>query len=160
MDIGSIFLILAVILLTGLYIARPFFERRTSIDAHHEHELSMLLAERDRVINALSELDFDHALNKIPEEDYPLRRRQLVQQGAETLRQLDELQGVFASDDTATGQLESALDLPAHPDDALEARIAARRRAREEKSGGFCPQCGGAVVQSDRFCPKCGAQLS
>ena len=45
------------------------------------------------------------------------------------------------------------------PDDELEALLANRRRERQEKSAGFCPQCGGALQQSDRFCPKCGASL-
>jgi predicted amidophosphoribosyltransferase len=45
------------------------------------------------------------------------------------------------------------------PDDELETLLANRRRVRSEKSGGFCPQCGGAVQKSDRFCPKCGGRL-
>ena len=32
------------------------------------------MAERDRVINSLQELDFDFKLGKIPEEDYPVQR--------------------------------------------------------------------------------------
>jgi len=123
-------------------------------------ELSSLLAERDRILNAISELDFDNTLGKIPADDYPLRREQLVQRGAEVLRQLDEYQGASAVDSTSA-RLETALKSGAvNQDDDLEALIATRRRERQEKSGGFCPQCGGTVVQSDRFCPKCGYSLS
>jgi len=123
-------------------------------------ELSSLLAERDRILNAISELDFDNALDKIPAEDYPLRREHLVLRGADVLRQLDEYQGTATSDSTSE-RLETALKSgPVKQDDDLETLIAARRRERQEKSGGFCPQCGGAVVQSDRFCPKCGYSLS
>ncbi len=46
------------------------------------------------------------------------------------------------------------------PDDDLEIMLANRRRVRQEKAGGFCPKCGGAVQKSDRFCPKCGAKIS
>ncbi|HWQ84225.1 MAG TPA: zinc ribbon domain-containing protein, partial [Anaerolineales bacterium] len=45
-------------------------------------------------------------------------------------------------------------------DDSIEVALAQRRRQRQEKSAGFCPQCGGPVQKSDRFCPKCGTVLS
>ncbi|MBL1173273.1 MAG: zinc-ribbon domain-containing protein, partial [Chloroflexi bacterium] len=51
---------------------------------------------------------------------------------------------------------------PAAPrsDDDVEALIAARRKARKEKSGGFCPRCGKPVLASDRFCPHCGKSIA
>jgi len=160
MDIGSIFLILALIVLTALYIGRPLYDRKSATRHHLGSELSALLAERDRLLNAISELDFDHTLGKIPVEDYPIRRGQLVQRGVNVLRQLDEIQGSSRADSTSV-HLETALETEAvNQDDDLEALIAARRRARQEKSGGFCPQCGGPVVQSDHFCPKCGTLIS
>ena len=75
MDLGAIFLLISVAVLTGLFIARPFIERRRifSVSASNQ-ELSSLLAERDRLIGALQELDFDHTLGKIPASDYPAGR--------------------------------------------------------------------------------------
>ena len=90
MDFGSILTLLAILLLTALYIGRPLYEHGATAISPVEHELSALLAERDRILNALSELDFDHTLGKIPENDYPVRRQQLVRRGAEILQQLDE----------------------------------------------------------------------
>ena len=43
------------------------------------------------MLTALSELDFDYTLGKIPEEDYPVQRTVLLQKGAGLLRQLDDL---------------------------------------------------------------------
>ncbi|RME07604.1 MAG: zinc ribbon domain-containing protein [Anaerolineae bacterium] len=162
MDIGSIFLILALLILTGLYIARPFLEHRSRGVTQEEHELSALLAERDRILNSLAELDFDHSLGKIPEEDYPLMRQALLRRGAAVLRQLDEyqkgygerLQAALAEPAAATSQPK-----PAEADDPIEALLAKRRQQRESQAGGFCPQCGSAVTRSDRFCPKCGTAL-
>lgn len=160
MDIGSIFLILSLFILTALYVARPLYDRTSTKSTHIGMELSSLLAERDRILNAISELDFDNTLGKIPAEDYPLRREQLVLRGADVLRQLDEYQG-GATSDTTSARLETALRSDVvKQDDDLETLIAARRRVRQEKSGGFCPQCGGAIIKSDRFCPKCGNVLS
>jgi len=156
MDLGSIFLILALFTLTALYIGRPLYDGSRKRGTMISSELSALMAEYDRVLTALSELDFDNALGKIPAEDYPLRRAELTQRGATLLRQLDEHDSSYAAriDNTQFATSEAA------PDDDLEAMIANRRRARQEKSGGFCPQCGGPTVQSDRFCPKCGVALT
>jgi len=161
MDIGSVLLIFALMILVALYISRPIFEGKAVHISADEHELSMLLAERDRVINALNELEFDNNLGKVPEGDYPDRRKALMQYGANILQQLDENfpdpDSTFNLEtDTAPGK---SLKKLTHQDDDLEAMIATRRRSRAEKTGGFCPQCGHTVQQSDRFCPKCGAVL-
>lgn len=172
MDIGSIFLILGLFVLVGVFVSRPFFERRASQVSAAEHEVSVLLAERDRILNALQELDFDFTLGKIPEGDYPHQRANLLQRGADVLRQLDVYQDGSAELEVNV-RLEAAIaarridaangsnrrHIPTNPDDSLEALIANRRRERNEKSAGFCPRCGKPVQKSDRFCPKCGADL-
>lgn len=165
MDLGSIFLILALTILVGLFVARPFFEHRGSIAGQVEHERSALMAERDRILNALQELDFDHALGKIPEEDYPAQRAALLKRGAEILKQLDAYQ---QDGDTRLRTLVEGEDVqfssnkkaaPSAVDDPLETLIAQRRRQRASKAIGFCPKCGGAIYQGDRFCSKCGTPV-
>ncbi len=198
MDIGSIFLILALFIVVALFITRPLFEPRSVQAAGdvalQDHTLSSLKAERDRVLNALQELDFDNALGKIPEADYPVQRARLMEYGAGVLRQIDELEAAAGSGSSAEAQaadarLEAAIAARAAmsghgtqqaagstaraqgngvrnpaaavaaPDDNLEMILADRRRARQEKSTGFCPRCGNPMRQSDQFCPKCGARI-
>jgi rubrerythrin len=179
MDIGSIFLILGLLILVGLYISRPFFEKRKAATDPAGHQQSALLAERDRILNSLQELDFDYTLGKIPEADYPIQRNVLMQQGAEVLRELDAYQQAMPPE-PAEARLEAAIAARraetmhiapgsnglafkpalAHPDDDLEGIIANRRRERSEKAVGFCPQCGNPVQKSDRFCPKCGTTIT
>ena len=188
MDIGSIFLILGLLILVVMFISRPLLEKRSVAMSQEEHELSSLLAERDRILNALQELDFDNALGKIPEAEYPLQRAALIQKGAEVLRHIDELQPQPAAQDVEE-RIEAAIasrradaaripaavmgnggvsgmttvrpaPLVVGQDDDLEAIIASRRRDRKEKAAGFCPQCGGTLQRSDRFCPKCGKKLA
>jgi hypothetical protein len=182
MDIGSLFLLLALLVLIGLFIARPLLDREAVAVSPEEdlkeHELSTLLAERDRVLTALEELDFDNALGKIPQKDYPGQRERLLIQGAEVLRKLDELDGDISDADierrieaaiaerrTISDQGEAVAEgqpitVMADADDVVEVQLAARRRARQDKSAGFCPQCGRPVQKSDRFCPKCGKALA
>ncbi len=177
MDFGALLLILALLVLVVLFIGRPFFDRKSGaqliverkalIEEDHRH--SSLLAERDHVLSALQELDFDNAVGKVPPEDYPVQRAALLQAGAEVLRQLDELE----KPDTAASaedRLESAVAarradvrdrprLPSADQDELEALIAARRRNRTEKAAGFCSKCGKPLQKSDKFCPGCGAVI-
>ena len=179
MDIGSIFLILGLLILVGLFIGRPFFEKRRTATDPAGHQQSTLLAERDRILNALQEMDFDYTLGKIPEADYLTQRNVLLQQGAAVLRELDAYQQAMPLE-PAEARLEEAIAARraetmrlapvsngtalkpalAHPDDDLEGIIANRRRERSEKAVGFCPQCGNPVQKSDRFCPKCGTTIT
>jgi hypothetical protein len=192
MDIGSIFLMLALIVVIGIFVSRPLFENRKTASSpaldQMEHKRSTLLAERDRTLNALYELDFDHALGKIPTEDYPQQRAKLLDQGAGILRQLDTLQDAGEESD-AHARIDAAIAYrrtsasipessstppasgprptrdekepkPVDPNDEMEILLANRRRSRLEKSAGFCPKCGGPLQKSDQFCPKCGAGMA
>lgn len=182
MDVGSILFLLAMFILIGLFIARPLFDRDVSgvaqEDDQTEHEVSSLLAEQDRVLNALQELDFDHALGKIPEDEYPAQRTLLLQRGADVLRQLDEY-GADTKNNELDERVEAAIAerraissqgvgvaiaggtrVAIEADDDVEIQLAARRRSRQDKSAGFCPQCGRPVQASDSFCPSCGEPLA
>jgi len=175
MDLGSIFLILALFVGVGFYVAQPFVQRKSTMVTAKEQQVSALMAERDRILDALQELDFDHTLGKIPEADYPLQREFLITKGAEIIKQLDTFQsnGKKGGKDQVEAaiaarkkvkQQGSAIDgktqapLPI-VDDELENLIAARRRERKEGTAGFCAQCGHPIQKSDKFCSICGATL-
>lgn len=176
MELTAIFFSLAVLILVALYLYAPFMERKARQVTQEEHELSALMAERDRVINSLQELDFDFRLGKIPEEDYPIQRTTLLRKGADILRKIDAIAGTSTlssgngSDgrdtearlekavaarraDTSTARAEIT-------DDDIESMIAARRKRHKNKTAGFCPRCGKPVLVTDRFCPSCGKALS
>jgi len=175
MDLGSIMLILALALGVGIYISLPLTRHsateklvasnKTTDDV--DHKRSALLAERDRVLTALQELDFDQALGKIPAEDYPEQRSELLTSGAAVLRQLDEIEPAGSNGASAEDRIEVAVAqrrgelrrTASNGNDDLEMAIAARRRERTEKTAGFCPKCGKPVQSSDIFCAHCGATL-
>lgn len=181
------FLLTPVFTVLYLTLARRGSSKRANITKEEDHELSSLMAERDRILNALKELDFDNAVGKVPAEIYPEQRKHLLTQGAETLRRIDELQGTPlrelvkepelepAAEVSAEERIEAAIAarsrlVPAYSagngngsihdaEDDIEVAIANRRRARSEKAGGFCPKCGKPVQAKDKFCPKCGTTL-
>jgi len=168
MELGSIFLVLAVLVVVGVYLYAPLTQRGRRMATDHSHEISSLKAERDRVINSLQELDFDFKLGKIPTEDYPEQRSALLQRGADILRQLDEIAPASTAGANAEARIEkaaaakradSAMQVIEVNDDDVEAMIASRRKQHKSKSAGFCPKCGKPVLVTDHFCPSCGKSL-
>jgi len=161
MELAAIFLLVIVLVLIVLFVTRPFFERRRLRAPESNLELSSLLAERERLLAALQELDFDQTLGKIPEEDYPTQRTGLLQKGVQVMRRLDAL--TPGNNEQAIGKMpyHGSAPRPTTPlsDDDLEDLLAKRRNARKDKSAGFCPKCGKPVLQSDVFCPSCGSTL-
>ena len=164
--IYSLILLLIVIVLIFLFVAEPLTSRQR-IDAQDSQALSTLLAERDRVLNILKELDFDASLDKIPAETYSIQRASLVQQGAEILRKIDQLPPVLpAAPAVAAGdedRVEAVLSArrarrPAAvvDEDKMESLVAGHRKNRAKEAAMVCPQCGNPLASSDRFCPACG----
>lgn len=170
MQIAAIFFTLAIFILVAMYLYAPFMERRAQRVTQEEHELSALMAERDRVINSLQELDFDFKLGKIPTEDYPTQRAQLLQKGADILRKIDSFSPIPASAQDEEARLEKAIAArradasaaakPEVSDEDVESVISSRRKSRKVKSSGFCPKCGKPILATDRFCPSCGKSLT
>jgi len=171
MELGAIFFTLAVVTLVGMYVGQPFIQRRGRRATKEDHEYSTLMAEYDRAVNTLQELDFDNALGKVPAEDYPRQRAELLARGADLLRQLDALRPQEEKTNRdAESRMEAAVSsrradssskksVAVLDDDDLESMISGRRKTRKEKSAGFCPKCGKPVQVSDRFCPSCGKAI-
>lgn len=174
MDLGALLLVIALLLCVSLYLAAPLMKISSPRISQETQEVSSLMAERDRIITALQELDFDFKLGKIPEEDYPAQRAELLQKGAGILQKLDELSPSPESPSgssnsrleqaVARGQADSAARTSAGKsmritDDEIESMLAARRKTRKTKSAGFCPRCGKPVLTTDLFCPNCGKAL-
>jgi rubrerythrin len=171
MQIAAVFFTLAILILVAMYLYAPFMERRARRVTEEEHELSALLAERDRVVNSLQELDFDFKLGKIPAEDYPDQRAGLLQKGADILRKIDAYSPIPASAQDEEARLEKAIaarradssataEKPEILDEDIEAMLASRRRNQKSKTSGFCPKCGKPILTTDRFCPSCGKSLT
>lgn len=162
MNLGAMFLLVVVLTFIIIFVARPFLERQRVLSRKNNQTLSSLLAERERLLTAIEDLDSDQALEKIPAEEYPRQRTELLHQGAEVLRQIDALTSSTSPKSTAeTGNpsAESVSTPGALTEDELEDMLAKRRAIRKEKTAGFCPRCGKPVLLSDTFCPTCGHAL-
>jgi len=156
MDLAAVLFLIALLLAVSLYLVAPVMNNRPRRRTEETQEVSSLLAERERLLNALQELDFDFQLGKIPEEDYPDQRADLLKRGAEVLKKLDAL---AASRPQLVTQRAGDSAEAGLSDDDIESLLAARRTARKTKSAGFCPRCGKSILITDHFCPHCGKAL-
>ena len=154
-----VFILLAAALIAIAFyvVAFPMLQaaRRTATPAvetvSSQERLDELLAQRDAAFQAIRELNFDHQVGKITDEDYAAFEVGLKQHAADTLRALDEWEA----------EADDELDLE------MEADIQARRRAyaaqsSEQRTTGTapCPTCGQPATAADRFCSGCGADLT
>jgi len=153
MELQALILLIGIIILVSVFIARPFVHlARPEPKSVTE---SAIKAKHERILSSLRELEFDHSLGKIPEEDYSEQRTELIQEGVMAMKQMD------------SETLDSPRFLPTQPvqddkvlsDDEIEELITKRRSSRREQTIGFCPECGKAVLSSDYFCSSCGRSL-
>ena len=92
---------------------------------------------------ALRDLEFDHDLGVVGDDDYARLRERLMAEAATAL-------------EGARRRKEDAAS------DRIEAAVRALRQQRKTDGGAaarFCPQCGNPVDAGDRFCTGCGASL-
>lgn len=115
MALGSLLVFLALLIVVALIVARPLGE----IEDDDEFEAaSPWIAERERVLEALAELDADWQLGKVPADIYKSQRAALLAKGATALKYLE-------SSAKPARKTRAAKD-------PLEAEIAAHKRKRRK----------------------------
>lgn len=119
MELPSILLGLALFAGVAFLVAQPLLQGQ-AVSAPTVTEADQLAAQRDMMLTALRDLDFDFNTGKITAEDYHPQRAELVQQGVNILKQLDALSPAHPTAPAAP---------PADLEAQLEAAISARRRA-------------------------------
>ena len=153
MDLVAILICTAIAILAGFFILQPFTDFHPERVREVDQELSSKQAEHDRILALIEELEMDHAIGKILDEDYQMERSQLMRQGAENLKAMDVLRERAFS---KMEQDERARSL----DDELEAAVTQLRQVKGRQGGQFCAHCGAKVLVGDRFCVACGEKLS
>ena len=138
MDIGAILIGMALLALTVPMVMQPFWQsapKRVEPDGHKgqsAHNGNNLNPQRDQVLVALRDLDFDYQTGKVVEQDYTVLRSDLLAQAAQ-LFQPQEAE-----------------------DEAIEELIRARREALSVNEARTCGHCGKKISVDDCFCPGCG----
>lgn len=128
----------------------PLIERRRNVVVKPDTNLPVLLEEREAAALAeLRDLEFDHRLGKLSEEDYRELRAHLARQAVAGLKAVDTARAAEAA-------REKELD------DLIERKVAERRQMRRQAAVNgrrTCPACGKQAAPGDRFCVACGTVL-
>ena len=103
---------------------------------------SDLVARRESAYEAIKELEFEHELGNLSEQDYRELRERYKWRAAEVLQALDEL----AAPASVPGSLED------EPEDFEPDGPA-------ETAAGTCPECETPARSGSQFCARCGAPL-
>ena len=131
MNIAAILIGLGMLGVAILFVIRPFQGKHIK---SVKKSKTLVQNEEDRVaaLSALRDLDFDHKIGKVIDEDYVPARAQLLAKAAQYIQQQEEEK------------------------DKLEALIQARRASKDSK----CEKCGVSMETGQRFCNKCGAPVN
>lgn len=132
MSIGTILIGIAMFILAGVVVAQPLRERPRRIKAK---TTSAVGRDYDETLLTLRDLEFEHQLGVVTEDDYTQQRSQLMVQAAQALEQKTQ-----ASD---------------HLEDTIETAVQARRRTRKQVVS--CSNCQAALNVGDKFCSHCGS---
>lgn len=128
----------------ALFVAWPLLRgavRRSSSD-ERATEVAELKDEKDKLLQALKEIEFDHRTGKLSDEDFQSLRADYRRRAIEALERLEK---------AAPSEGSVA---------AIEADVL--RALGRQKSGGpqRCAGCGERVGSEARFCPNCGVELA
>ena len=151
MALSSFLIVLVIFVLAGIIIVRPILEEQNISSPVVPQKYDSLLAERERLLSSIEDLDLEHDLQKISSQEHTRNRDILLSQAAEVLVQLDKVEK----------KVPRNMRVSSPPDDKddLEAMIEARRRELKGDESSFCSHCGKAVKPEDQFCGKCGEKL-
>lgn len=144
------FLCLLIAVGVMFFVGRPLFAQRGVVAAasRRKSRHAVLAEQRDAVYAAIRELDFDHRMGKVDDEDYERMRGEYTRQAVDVLKEMDR----------GNGRSRAA--------DEVEQEIASIRAGKRGGGGRtqtgtalFCPSCGAKVGEGDRFCARCGSKI-
>ena len=130
-----------------LFVLFPIFARASEVSQRPTaiaQERKNLGEKKERLYEAIKDLDFEHQAGKLSETDYKSVRTAFVNQAAQVIARLDEID---EKDSAAIGQPEESA--PESAPDAV--RVA---------SGQFCPSCELRNPAGAKFCMRCGSKLT
>jgi hypothetical protein len=95
MSPSGIALMLALLVGCAVFVMWPFLASRKPAEQSTEgsvspmSRISQLQADREAILIAVRDLDFDYQTGKLSEDDYLTQRENLMGRGVEILRQID-----------------------------------------------------------------------
>ena len=146
MNTADIVVIIIMALGLAVWVGEPLVRRgrlrEAAVDAQGD-VIERLTLQKETLYTAIRDLDFDLQTGKVDADDHAVLRRQMEEEAADILRQLD------LADPLAD------LDLVA------EQQILAYRQNEDAAAASedTCPACGTGLAADPTYCPICGHSL-
>ncbi len=153
-------------------VAWPFFSETPEADwsatSSPDLALENLVTRRDATYAAIKELESDHAMGKLSDQDYRVMRAKYETRAVGILQELDGLSATqsrpartYENGEVIEQQVRQLRKNPScpkcgtphEPNDAFCAKCGTVLR------GARCPSCGTRSVVGDKFCARCGLEL-
>lgn len=175
----AIILGFVLLALSVFYVASPYRpgegQKKPGVRGNRRTSIVKLPPEKQRqtVLLALRDLDFDYQAGKIADEDYHTLRADLLSEAAQFL-QKQEQQKDESLEALIQSRRKKRLDQPgASPTKASQSSEKQCRNCQTpiyegakfcSKCGApagqtACSKCGQSILSDDRFCPSCGATV-
>lgn len=151
MEIGSLIIVLLLFFLSGLFVLRPFLVKTESRGRAGTTVRDSLVAEKERLLQAIEEIDLEFELEKISSAEHTRNRDLLMVEAADILNELDKLPKSKSGKKKKTA--------PVQDEDTLEKMIADRRKQLKNDQSVKCPHCDETVEKGAQFCSHCGGAL-
>lgn len=151
MALSSFLIVLVIFILAGFVIIRPFLVELDTRGTTLPRKNDSLLAEKERLLSSIEDLDLEYDLKKISSREHTRNRDILLSQAAEVLMKLDKLE--------KTAPVENRISSDPSGEDDLEKMIKARRHELKGEKSSYCSHCGKIVKPDDQFCGQCGEKL-
>ncbi|NOZ05444.1 MAG: hypothetical protein GXP41_03705 [Chloroflexi bacterium] len=129
--------------------------------------LEELLFDREVTYAAIKDLEFDHTMGKLSQEDYQRLDHQYRARAVNILKELEEVEHV-PTDEELDQWIEEAVRMVESGHTAAQgsgrgggksARQATPPSKKRITSSAQCPECGRPYGAGDRFCSACGGTL-
>ena len=152
MEFSSLLIVIFIFILSGVFIMRPFLVEEKKPKRSGSSRADSLIAEKERLLLAIEELDLEHELDKISGQEHNRNRDILLAEAVDVLKQLDKIQKPGSSK-------KKKPPTSAKVDDNLEKLINERREQLKNNKSLKCPSCDQAVNEGAQFCSNCGEAL-
>lgn len=140
------------------YVLSPIIwpEKEESLNTNLDNsERSRLNQLKDETYLAIRELEFDHTMGKLSQEDFDELKQQYMMDAAATIGEIDALNSRKKTDEDdppMEDKPETHHDHDDHDDDEDQ-------NIETEHKPLFCTECGAQASFSDKFCRECGTEI-
>ncbi|MBI4594849.1 MAG: zinc ribbon domain-containing protein [Candidatus Tectomicrobia bacterium] len=150
-------IVLLVVILAVLYTFLPLFSPRAVARGGNARAFregangaaGELLTQKESLLSALKEIDFDYKTGKLSDEDYHELQESYRLKAIAVMEEIDKR---GTKPDSLEAKVEREIE-------AARRTGAQKQRAATKKRNLLCPSCSSPVTVQDKFCQECGYSL-